>query len=71
MMKEELREWTDWAIARRGLYKDSLVLRVPRQVKQKLEEEAKNRGLTVSDLVRLAILKWFEDLEQEKSYGKR
>jgi predicted DNA-binding protein len=63
-MRVDMRVGEDWAIARRGIYKAQIVLRIPEEIKERLEEKAKEKGLRVSDLVRLAILKWLNEEEK-------
>jgi post-segregation antitoxin (ccd killing protein) len=53
-----------WAIRNKGIYREWLVVRVPFQVKQQLEQKAKARGLSISDLVRLYIEKAFKEEEE-------
>jgi antitoxin component of RelBE/YafQ-DinJ toxin-antitoxin module len=45
--------------ARRKKYSDLLFVRVPGQLKRALYEMAKQRGLTVSDLIRLSLERTF------------
>ena len=45
----------DWALRKKGIYREYLVLRVPFEIKRKLQKLAKRKKLSVSDLVRLSI----------------
>ena len=45
----------DWALRKKGIYREYLVLRVPFEIKRKLQKVAKRKKLSVSDLVRLSI----------------
>jgi predicted HicB family RNase H-like nuclease len=55
--------------ARRKRYSDLLFVRVPGQVKRALFEMAKQRGLTVSDLIRLSLERTFG--EELKVSGRK
>jgi hypothetical protein len=48
-----------WAVRDgfKGIYREVLVVRLPFEVKRNLEKKARERGLKVSDLVRLYIEK--------------
>jgi antitoxin component of RelBE/YafQ-DinJ toxin-antitoxin module len=53
-----------WAVAKKGLYRETLVLRVPREVRREIEKKAKKLNLTVSDIVRLAIQQFLNQPEE-------
>jgi len=46
-----------WAIKKgsKGIYRDQIVVRLPFEAKRSLEKRAKEKGLKVSDLVRVYI----------------
>jgi hypothetical protein len=46
-----------WAIRQgfKGVYRDQIVVRLPFEAKRSLEKRAKEKGLKVSDLVRVYI----------------
>jgi hypothetical protein len=48
-----------WAVREgfKGIYREMLVVRLPFEAKRSLEEKAKEKGLKVSDLVRVYIEK--------------
>jgi antitoxin component of RelBE/YafQ-DinJ toxin-antitoxin module len=55
-----------WAVRKDRSYKILFNVRLPVKVKEKLEEVAKKKGITVSDLVRLGIEKILEEELNEK-----
>jgi antitoxin component of RelBE/YafQ-DinJ toxin-antitoxin module len=55
-----------WAVRKDRSYKILFNVRLPVKVKKELEEVAKRKGLTVSDLVRLGIEKILEEELNEK-----
>jgi post-segregation antitoxin (ccd killing protein) len=44
-----------WAIKNWGNYKELIAVRLPVKIKKELMEKAKQRGLSLSDLVRIYI----------------
>jgi hypothetical protein len=46
-----------WAVRRgfKGIYRDQIVVRLPFEAKRSLEKRAREKGLKVSDLVRVYI----------------
>jgi hypothetical protein len=52
----------NWAVKKNRNYYERITFRIPSAVRKVLEERAKARGITVSDLIRIYI--WF-GLEQE------
>jgi antitoxin component of RelBE/YafQ-DinJ toxin-antitoxin module len=56
----------DWALRRKGIYREYLVLRVPFEIKRKLQKVAKRKKLSVSDLVRLSIERLLNEEDLEK-----
>jgi antitoxin component of RelBE/YafQ-DinJ toxin-antitoxin module len=55
-----------WAVRKDRSYKILFNVRLPVKVKKELEEVAKKKGLTVSDLVRLGIEKILKEELNEK-----
>ena len=56
----------DWALRKKGIYREYLVLRVPFEIKRKLQKVAKRKKLSVSDLVRLSIERLLNEEDLEK-----
>lgn len=44
-----------WAVKRWGSYGETLTIRLPLEIKMELKQEAWEKGLTLSDLVRLYL----------------
>jgi len=58
-----------WALRTgfKGIYRDKIDLRVPFEVKRELERKAKEKGLSISDLVRLYIEKCLAEDTPERA----
>jgi hypothetical protein len=58
-----------WSIrqGRRGMYREKVTIRFPFEVVRELERRARERGLSLSDLVRLYIERGLEEGKQAKS----
>jgi NADPH-dependent curcumin reductase CurA len=54
------------AKGKRGMYKEELKLRVPRQVRKLIEQRAREKGMIVSEYLRSLV---YQDLE--KRYGEQ
>jgi len=52
-----------WSIkqGKRGVYKEWMAVRVPFEVRRKLEQKAKEYGLSLSDTIRLYLEKGLKD----------
>jgi hypothetical protein len=66
-----LMENKSWAIRNgfKGVYRDILGVRLPFEVKRDLEKKAKEKGLKVSDLVRLYIEKGLASEGKSEAIG--
>jgi predicted HicB family RNase H-like nuclease len=62
-----LESWAVRKAIQKKIYDQAIIVRVPLEVKQKLEQEAQKKNLSVSDIVRLAIQDWL--YKQEGSLG--
>jgi hypothetical protein len=60
-----MRGWIS-AKGKRGMYKEELKLRVPRQVRRLIEQRAREKGMIVSEYLRSLV---YQDLE--KRYGEQ
>ena len=58
-----------WSIrqGKMGLYREKITIRLPFEVVRELERKAKERGLSLSDLMRLYIERGLEEGRQVKS----
>jgi predicted HicB family RNase H-like nuclease len=50
-----------WSVNERKNYKDNMNIRLPWEAKKELKRIAKKKGMTLSDLVRLAVEKFLEE----------
>jgi predicted DNA-binding protein len=60
-----------WAIRNgfKGVYREFLAIRLPFEVKRSLEKKAKEKGLKVSDLVRVYIEKGLASESKSEAIG--
>ena len=65
--KKMLESWAVRKAIQKKIYDQAIIVRVPFEVKQKLEQEAQKKNLSISDIVRLAIQDWL--YKQEGSLG--
>lgn len=58
-----------WSIrqGKKGLYREKITIRLPFEVVRELEKKAKERGLSLSDLMRVYIERGLEEGRQVKS----
>jgi predicted hydrocarbon binding protein len=61
MLQESSVDWVRSFRKKRDLYDDFLAIRLPRFVLKQLKEEAKTKGLTLSDLMRGIIKEFLEE----------
>jgi hypothetical protein len=68
MVMEEMA----WGVkqGRRGLYRERVTIRLPFMAVRELEERARERGLSLSDLMRLYIEKCLKEEKQTQSWKR-
>jgi antitoxin component of RelBE/YafQ-DinJ toxin-antitoxin module len=61
-----MEEMATWSLRRgkQGMYREWIGVRVPFEVKRALEKKAKERGLSISDLMRFYVEKGLEEDKQ-------
>jgi predicted DNA-binding protein len=55
-----------WAVNERKNYKDNMNIRLPWEAKRELKRIAEKRNMTLSDLVRLAVERFLEEIQAEE-----
>jgi predicted DNA-binding protein len=57
-----------WAIKGWGSYGETVAVRLPLEIKAQLAERAKERGLTLSDLIRLYIERGLDEEKRDRKF---
>jgi hypothetical protein len=55
-----------WAVKNERNYRDNMNIRLPWGIKEELKRIAKQRDMTLSDLVRMAVEKFLEEIQAEE-----